>query len=110
MAALVLGRVGTEGSPDTANPSGTIAFALAINEDTGVAYSQQWLSLTNPTAGDGTNGGTRPVAPTQVVVPRLSCPGGCEFRVSALHISGWTFSSVASAMAATFLSGPCCNR
>jgi hypothetical protein len=35
------------------------------------------------------------------VVRQLSCPGGCEFRVQPMHIIGWSFPSVTSAVAAT---------
>ena len=38
---------------------------------------------------------------THLTIPQLSCPGGCEFRVQALHLDGWAFSSVASAVVAT---------
>jgi len=45
-AGLVLGRVGTEGgATDTANASGTVAFALAANSLTGEVFISQYLSL-----------------------------------------------------------------
>ena len=51
-AGLVLGRVGTEGgASDTANPSGTVAFALAANSATGEVFLAQYLSLFHPTPG-----------------------------------------------------------
>ncbi|WP_046863564.1 DUF5801 repeats-in-toxin domain-containing protein [Microvirga massiliensis] len=43
---LVVGRVGDEkGATDTANPAGTIAFAIALDPATGDAYVAQYLSL-----------------------------------------------------------------
>ena len=49
---LVLGRVGTEaGATDTANASGTVAFALAVNPLTGELFTAQYLSLNHPTGG-----------------------------------------------------------
>ncbi|MDP1708674.1 MAG: retention module-containing protein [Gammaproteobacteria bacterium] len=51
-AGLILGRVGTEaGATDTANPTGTVAFALAVDAATGNVYIAQYLSLFHPTAG-----------------------------------------------------------
>jgi hypothetical protein len=51
-AGLVLGRVGTEGGgTDTANPTGTVAFALAVNPATGEVFLAQYLSLFHPTPG-----------------------------------------------------------
>lgn len=45
-AGLILGRVGTEaGGTDTANSSGTVAFALAVNPATGEVFLAQYLSL-----------------------------------------------------------------
>lgn len=49
---LILGRVGTEaGATDTADSSGTVAFALAVDPASGNVYIAQYLSLFNPTAG-----------------------------------------------------------
>ncbi|TKW79513.1 MAG: tandem-95 repeat protein, partial [Bradyrhizobium icense] len=49
---LILGRVGTEaGATDTANASGTVAFALATDPATGKVYVAQYLSLAHGTAG-----------------------------------------------------------
>jgi von Willebrand factor type A domain/RTX calcium-binding nonapeptide repeat (4 copies) len=51
-AGLLLGRVGTEsGAADTADPAGTVAFALAIDSANGNGYIAQYLSLQNPLAG-----------------------------------------------------------
>ena len=46
-AGLILGRVGNEvpGGTDTANNSGAIAFALAVNPANGEAFIAQYLSL-----------------------------------------------------------------
>ena len=51
-AHLILGRVGTEaGATDTANSSGTVAFALALDPATGKLVMAQYLSLSHPTGG-----------------------------------------------------------
>ncbi len=50
-AGLILGRVGHEnGATDTADPNGTVAFALAVDPATGQGYIAQYLSLHNPVA------------------------------------------------------------
>src|SRR5262249_376932 len=49
---LILGRVGTEaGATDTADPAGTVAFALTVDPTNGQVFIAQYLSLFNPTAG-----------------------------------------------------------
>jgi hypothetical protein len=49
---LILGRVGTENAnADTADPAGTVAFALATNPATGEVFLAQYLSLKHPTGG-----------------------------------------------------------
>jgi hypothetical protein len=49
---LILGRVGTENAGgDTADPAGTVAFALATNPATGEVFLAQYLSLKHPTGG-----------------------------------------------------------
>jgi hypothetical protein len=57
-AGMILGRVGTEASTtagsDTPNASGTIAFAIAIDADTGEVFTSQWLSVESSSPGDGT--------------------------------------------------------
>ncbi|RWC11439.1 MAG: hypothetical protein EOS31_07125 [Mesorhizobium sp.] len=51
-AGLILGRVGTENAGgDTADPAGTVAFALATNATTGEVFLAQYLSLKHPTGG-----------------------------------------------------------
>ncbi|RVC68565.1 MAG: hypothetical protein EOS81_01295 [Mesorhizobium sp.] len=51
-AGLILGRVGTENTGgDTADPAGTVAFALATNATTGEVFLAQYLSLKHPTGG-----------------------------------------------------------
>ncbi|WP_292325612.1 DUF5801 repeats-in-toxin domain-containing protein, partial [Mesorhizobium sp.] len=51
-AGLILGRVGTENAAgDTANGSGTVAFALATNPANGEVFLTQYLSLKHPTPG-----------------------------------------------------------
>ncbi len=54
---LIVGRIGNEvgDGTDTANADGTIAFAIAINQD-GTVSVAQYASITNPDAGDGTGG------------------------------------------------------
>ncbi len=54
---LIVGRIGNEvgDGTDTANSSGTIAFAIAIGQDGNVSVAQ-YASVTNPTAGDGSGG------------------------------------------------------
>jgi len=44
---------------------------------------------------DGTLQGTR------AVLKQLACPGGCEFKLQPLHISGWEYLSAASSVTAT---------
>jgi hypothetical protein len=55
---LIVGRVGTEASAtpgsDTADPNGTVAFAIALDKFTGEVFVAQWLSLEQLTPGDGT--------------------------------------------------------
>ena len=50
---LVVGRIGTEAGDgtDTADPSGAIAFAVAIDADDGTVSLAQYASVTNPTGG-----------------------------------------------------------
>ncbi|MDX8491863.1 DUF5801 repeats-in-toxin domain-containing protein [Mesorhizobium sp. VK22B] len=51
-AGLILGRVGTENAAgDTADPAGTVAFALATNPANGEVFLTQYLSLKHPTPG-----------------------------------------------------------
>jgi Ca2+-binding RTX toxin-like protein len=51
-AGLILGRVGIEGGAvDTADPNGTVAFALAVDPSNGTGYIAQYLSLHNPVSG-----------------------------------------------------------
>ncbi|MBM2716342.1 hypothetical protein JQK88_35485, partial [Mesorhizobium caraganae] len=51
-AGLILGRVGTENAGgDTADPAGTVAFALATNAANGEVFLSQYLSLKHPTGG-----------------------------------------------------------
>ncbi|MEJ6904836.1 DUF5801 repeats-in-toxin domain-containing protein [Bradyrhizobium japonicum] len=51
-AGLILGRVGTENAGgDTADPAGTVAFALATNPANGEVFLTQYLSLKHPTPG-----------------------------------------------------------
>ncbi len=48
--SLIVGRVGTEaGETDTADSSGTIAFAISIDASTGEVFTVQYLSLRHPT-------------------------------------------------------------
>ena len=49
---LIVGRVGTEGAPDTANPVGAIAFAIAIDPETGEVFTAQYLSLNHSDSPD----------------------------------------------------------
>jgi len=50
---LVVGRIGNEigDGTDTANASGEIAFAVAIDTDTGIVSTVQYASIKNPTPG-----------------------------------------------------------
>ena len=41
------------------------------------------------------------VTESHAVARQLSCPGGCEFRVQAMHLPGWAFASVSSTVAST---------
>ena len=41
------------------------------------------------------------VSETSAVARQLSCPSGCEFRVSPMHVLGWGFASVSSSVAHT---------
>ncbi len=51
-SGVIVGRVGTEaGGTDTANPTGTIAFAITIDPLTGFVYMVQYLSLNHPLGG-----------------------------------------------------------
>ena len=51
-AGLILGRAGIEsGASDTADPNGTVAFALAVDPTNGNGYIAQYLSLHNPISG-----------------------------------------------------------
>ena len=49
---LILGRVGNElAAGDTANASGAVAFALAVNSVNGEVFLSQYLTLSHPTGG-----------------------------------------------------------
>jgi len=64
----IVGRVGTEGTPDVANAAGDIAFAVSVNAATGEVYTVQYLSLlhTNTASFDEVTGGVLATDAVQV--------------------------------------------
>lgn len=67
------------------------AFCVATSSAQHAGWHALDANVSEPAAG----------LDTSLVIPQLSCPSGCEFRVQALHVQGWSFSSIASPIAAT---------
>ena len=83
----MVGRVGNEnGDADTANPAGDAAFALHIDDVTGVVSSAQYLSLFHPDSPDNFNE-TIAINASAVTV-LVTATDGDQDTISASHDVG----------------------